>query len=303
MRINEIAAYIHRKMCTDNRFGYSWEERWGHTSETWTIDGKKYTVKVGDYDCSSSCITAWKTALQHTKYAHALDGATYTGNMREVFVDSGLFVWKPMSFLAAPGDLYLNEENHVAMCQTQTPDILSEFSWGDNGAYGNKRGDQSGNEAHMGDYYDYPWDGILHYNGKADNSTAHTTAPAQPRYRVKGILKWGAWKSCGQSALSKNGIYDIDFSGLPNGSWFRLRLKGGEWLPKNAHNKTKKPVIAITLYYATANPDTTGYYEIVYRARLKKNGAWLAWKVDDNHGGTSNGKDVLDCLQAKIRKC
>ena len=130
-----------------------------------------------------------------------------------------------------------------------------------------------------------------------------STVPAQPRYRVKGLIRWGAWKSCGQSALSKNGIYDINFSGLPKGSWFRLRLKGGEWLPKNAHNKTKKPVIAITLYYATANPDTTGYYEIVYRARLKKNGAWLAWKVDDNHGGTSNGKDVLDCLQAKIRKC
>lgn len=161
-------------MCTDNRFGYSWEERWGHTPETWTIDGKKYTIKVGDYDCSSSCITAWKLALSTTKYAHALDDATYTGNMREVFVNSGLFVWKPMSFLAAPGDLYLNEENHVAMCQTQTPDVLSEFSWGDNGAYGNKRGDQSGNEASVHAYYDYPWDGILHYNGKADTDMPTT---------------------------------------------------------------------------------------------------------------------------------
>ena len=130
-----------------------------------------------------------------------------------------------------------------------------------------------------------------------------STVPAQPRYRVKGLVRWGAWKSCGQSALSKNGIYDVEFSGLPKGSWFRLRLKGGEWLPKNQHNKTKTPVIAITLYYATANPESTGYYEIVYRGRLKKNKAWLAWKVDDNHGGTSNGKDVLDCLQAKIRKC
>lgn len=168
MRINEIAAYIHRRMVSDNRFGYSWEERWGHTTETWKIDGKDYTIKVGDYDCSSSTITAWRTALQHTKYANALDGATYTGNMRDVFVKSGLFVWKPMSFLAEPGDLYLNEENHVAMCQTQTPDVLSEFSWGDNGAYGNKRGDQSGKEAVVGNYYDYPWNGILHYNGKAD---------------------------------------------------------------------------------------------------------------------------------------
>ena len=168
MKRNEIAAAVHRKMCNDNRFGYSWEERWGHAPETWTIGGEKHRVNVGDYDCSSSTITAWRTALQGTKYAHALDDASYTGNMREVFTRSGLFEWKPMSFLAKPGDLYLNEQNHVAMCQTQTPDVLSEFSWGDNGAYGNKRGDQSGQEASVHGYYDYPWDGILHYNGKAD---------------------------------------------------------------------------------------------------------------------------------------
>ena len=174
MRVNEIAAQIHRKMATDSRFGYSWEERWGAKPETWTIDGKKYTINVGDYDCSSSCITAWKLALTYTKYKGALDGATYTGNMREVFVGSGLFEWKPMSFLAHTGDLYLNEENHVAMCQTQTPDILSEFSWGDNGAYGNKRGDQTGQESSVHGYYDYPWDGILHYNGKADTVTKWT---------------------------------------------------------------------------------------------------------------------------------
>lgn len=86
------------------------------------------------------------------------------------------------------------------MCQTQVPDILSEFSWGDNGAYGNKRGDQSGGEAHLGNYYDYPWDGILHYNGKADNSGSSVpstpstpSTPAakpkidktQPRYAVR----------------------------------------------------------------------------------------------------------------------
>ena len=174
MRVNEIAATIHRRMCEDNRFGYSWEERYGANPETWTIDGKKYQVRVGDYDCSSSTITAWAIALRGTKYEGKLDGATVTQNMRSVFVKSGLFEWKPMSFLAEPGDLYLSEENHVAMCQTQVPDVLSEFSWGDNGAYGNKRGDQSGGEASVHAYYDYEpggWDGILHYNGKADTMT------------------------------------------------------------------------------------------------------------------------------------
>ena len=174
-RVNKVAAQIHKRMCGDDRFGYSWEERHGASYETWKVDGKDYTISVGDYDCSSSTIDAWKTALQHTKYRGALDAAVTTRNMRSVFLASGLFEWKPMSFLAEPGDLYLNEANHVAMCQTQVPDVLSEFSWGDNGAYGNKRGDQSGREASVHAYYDYPWDGILHYNGKADSTSSKST--------------------------------------------------------------------------------------------------------------------------------
>lgn len=166
MRVNEIAAAIHKRMCEDSRFGYSWEERYGAFPETWVIDGKPYEIKVGDYDCSSSCITAWQLALSHTEHAGALEGATYTGNMRSVFVGSGLFEWKSMDFLAEPGDLYLNEANHVAMCQTQYPDILSEFSSNEyGGCYGGERGDQTGWESHVAGYYDYPWDGILHYIG------------------------------------------------------------------------------------------------------------------------------------------
>jgi GH25 family lysozyme M1 (1,4-beta-N-acetylmuramidase) len=191
MRVNEIAAAIHLKMVNDNRFGYSWEERHGFRSETWSIGGNKYSVNVGDYDCASSSIDSWRLALSKTKYRGALDAATYTGNMKAVFLASGLFEWKPMSFLAEPGDLYLNESNHVAMCQTQVPDVLSEFCWGDNGAYGNKRGDQSGQEAYAHAYYDYPWDGILHYNGKADgtssDATKKTSSDVKPKVTLDGI--------------------------------------------------------------------------------------------------------------------
>ena len=176
MRINEIAAYIHKRMCEDERFGYSWGERWGAYKETWRIDGKDYTISVGDYDCSSSTITAWKVALQHTSYAGVLDDATYTGNMKAVFTSSGLFEWKSTSFIADPGDLYLNEGSHVAMCQTQEPDILSEFSINEFGeVYGGQRGDQTGWESHLTDYYDW-WDGILHYNGKADGTSGGSSS-------------------------------------------------------------------------------------------------------------------------------
>lgn len=170
MRTNEVAAEIHRRMCEDDRFGYSWEERYGAEEETWTIGGMDYVICVGDYDCSSSTVTAWSLALSHTEFAGALENAMTTRDMVVVFTESGLFTWESPDFLAEPGDLYLNEENHVAMCQTQYPDVLSEFRWGDKGAFGNKRGDQSGKEACVRGYYDYKpggWDGILHYTGIA----------------------------------------------------------------------------------------------------------------------------------------
>jgi len=182
----QVAADIHKRMVQDERFGYSWEERWGAKPEKWTVDGVTFSIDVGDYDCASSSITAWTKALTGTKYANALEDATYTGDMREVFVGSGLFEWKPMSFIASPGDLYLNEENHVAICQRQVPDELSEFSWGDNGAYGNKRGDQSGFESRVNPYYDYGktgWDGILHYNGKADAKSSKVSVPKESNSR------------------------------------------------------------------------------------------------------------------------
>ena len=186
MKRNIVAKSTHKRMVQDERFGYSWEERWGHTPEKWTVEGLTFTINVGDYDCSSSTITAWRKALTGTKWEHALDDASYTGNMKDVFLASGLFEWKPMSFIASPGDLYLNIENHVAMCQQQVPDELSEFSWGDNGAYGNKRGDQSGFESRVNPFYDYPWDGILHYNGKAD--TVSTTAWKDGNYTATHTL-------------------------------------------------------------------------------------------------------------------
>ena len=163
MGANGKAAAIHRFMCDHPGFGYSWAERYGGP-ETVEVEGA--TINVGDYDCSSSTITAWRKAVEGTPYAGSLDGATYTGNMRSVFVGSGLFEWVPVE-QAQIGDLYLNEQCHVAMCQGDG--TLSEFSGNEfGGAYGGQRGDQTGWESHVCGWYSYPWDGCLHYNGKAD---------------------------------------------------------------------------------------------------------------------------------------
>lgn len=174
MRCNEIAARIHADMCLDDDNGYSWEPRHGEDGKgikTLTIDGKKYSYDRGSWDCSSSVIKAWQLAIQYTPYKGKLNAASYTGNMREVFTASGLFQWKPMSFIAARGDVYLNEQNHTAMCQSQDPDVMSEFCINENGdVYGGMPGDQTGAEAAINPFRE-EFDGILHYNGKADNSS------------------------------------------------------------------------------------------------------------------------------------
>lgn len=175
MKCNEVAAQIHAFMCNDPRFGYTQgSTRWGTgtaTKNTINVLGRKYVLDIGDMDCSSSTIKAWQKALEGTKFEGALDGATYTGNMRRVFVGSGLFEWKPMTFLAERGDLYLNEQHHVGMCQSQVPDIISEFLVNEKGGIvGGQQGDQTGRESIVHDFWtpSFGWNGILHYNGKAD---------------------------------------------------------------------------------------------------------------------------------------
>lgn len=181
-----VAATLHDHLCVHWFHGYTQGGgRWGDGDGVCSIaiDGRTYSVEQGDRDCSSSVIDCWCRALEGTPYEGALNGATYTGNMRSVFVGSGLFAWHPMGdgYIAQRGDVYLNERDHTAMCQTAVPDMLSEFCINElGGIVGGQVGDQTGNESHVRPYYDYPWDGILAYNGKAD------AAPARGPRQVAG---------------------------------------------------------------------------------------------------------------------
>ena len=185
MDIGNLAARIHEAMCRDERFGYSWAERWGGPeTDTWDFDGREVTLNVGDYDCSSSTVTAWRKAVEGTPYEGCFDAATYTGNMRSVFCGSGLFDWVGVDE-AEPGDLYLNEACHVAMCQGGG--ALSEFSSSETGGIYGQRGDQTGWESHVAGYYSYPWDGCLHYNGAADTDER----PREKEFDLKRVYNNG----------------------------------------------------------------------------------------------------------------
>lgn len=172
---NVVAAYYHARMAVDNRFGYTQgPDRWGGNGplEIWECQGVLGQFIIGGRDCSSSVIDCWAEALRGSKWEGVLNGATYTGNIRSVFVASGLFDWHPMGdgYIAQKGDIYLNETTHTAMCQNAIPDTLSEAVINEfGGIVGGQDGDQTGWEFVTDKpYYDFPWDGILAYNHAAD---------------------------------------------------------------------------------------------------------------------------------------
>ena len=53
-----------------------------------------------------------------------------------------------------------------------TADLLGEFSISEIGGIDGEPDDQTGRESWIHDYYSGRWDGILHYNGKADTGGA-----------------------------------------------------------------------------------------------------------------------------------
>ena len=175
-----VAAQIMEHLCTCPEHGYSQPGRYG-TSGYCSVktDAGTINVKKGDRDCSSACCEAWELALVGTPYEGKITRYHITYDMRSVFTGSGLFSWKPMSFVAQRGDVYLDEDAHTAMCTSPKPDLLAEFSISETGGIDGKPGDQTGRESSIHAYYE-AWDGILHYNGKADTVVSGGSQAATP---------------------------------------------------------------------------------------------------------------------------
>lgn len=184
----QVAAEVMRHMVThdgNGGHGYSQYQRWGDgTREVVTLsDGTQVSVPNGDFDCSSAVIEAWELALPG-----CTGNATYTGNMRECFLSTGLFEWHPMGdgYIAQTGDVYLNEVHHTAMCWSAEPDIMMQFSISETYGISGEQGDQTGWESNIKAYANYGnggWDGKLVYIGpKRDGSSdkTPTVTPSAP---------------------------------------------------------------------------------------------------------------------------
>ena len=134
----------------DNSHGYDQDYRWG---------------EKGDFDCSSAVIQAWQNAGVPVKSG----GATYTGDMKNVFLKNGFkditaSVNRGTGTGLKRGDVLLNEAHHVAMYCGAGKEV--EASINEKGtAHGGQPGDQTGKEFLIRSYRNYPWNCILRYAG------------------------------------------------------------------------------------------------------------------------------------------
>lgn len=141
----------------DSSHGYDQDYRWG---------------EKGDFDCSSAVIQAWQNAGVPVK----AKGATYTGDMRTVFLSCGFKdvtskVNRSTGSGLLRGDVLLNETHHVAMYCGNGKEV--EASINEKGtAHGGQPGDQTGKEFLIRSYRNYPWDCVLRYSesSAADNA-------------------------------------------------------------------------------------------------------------------------------------
>ena len=200
MSATEKAITQMESWAADNSHGYDQSNRWGP-----------------DYDCSSAVISAWELAGVPVK----TNGATYTGNMRGVFLRCGfedVTAGVDLSTGAGlqRGDVLLNIQHHTAMYCGNGMEV--EASINENGGVtGGMTGDQTGREFPVRPYRNYPWDCVLRYTG---GGAVITPAKVKPTYyyAVKlPLLKPGMEDAAVitvQQLLSARGYYSGDCEGI-----------------------------------------------------------------------------------------
>ena len=168
----EAFARTMEHLCNHDSHGYTQGNRWGNGNKEIVDLGDGVSVELmrGDRDCSSAIISALNAVGIDT------GDATYTGNMKRNILNTGLFEWKGEEFIAGRGDIYLNEACHTAMSVDDESTRLAEFAISENGTIYGEQGDQTGYESRVVGYYNYPWDGILHWtsDGATLGTLSHT---------------------------------------------------------------------------------------------------------------------------------
>ena len=185
---------------SDPSHGYDQANRWGP-----------------DYDCSSAVISAWELAGVPVK----TKGATYTGNMRGVFLRCGFEDVTAGVDLSTGtglqrGDVLLNILHHTAMYCGNGMEVESSINE-NGGVTGGQSGDQTGREFLVRPYRNYPWDCVLRYMGGGEKPVKDSMKPTY-YYNVRlPLLKKGMEDEAVttvQQLLAVRGYYTGDCDGI-----------------------------------------------------------------------------------------
>lgn len=157
-------------IANNSSHGYDQRNRWGP-----------------DYDCSSLIISAWQEAGVPVKSK----GATNTRNMCDVFLKNGFKdVTSKVNFSTGSGlqtgDIVW-KSGHVEMMSSGSQLVGAHIA--ENGtAYADEKGDQTGREINVQNYYNAPWTRALRYV----DDTSDTDVISGNRYLTRDEMKVNA---------------------------------------------------------------------------------------------------------------
>ena len=201
----------------DDSHGYDQDYRWG---------------EKGDYDCSSAVIQAWQNAGVPVKSG----GATYTGDMKNVFLKNGFVdVTSKVNVATGSGllrgDVLLNEAHHVAMYCGNGKEV--EASINEKGtAHGGKPGDQTGKEFLIRSYRNYPWNCVLRYRGNIFSASDTEKKQNVVAYVARFTKDCKCYSVAGKTqakmfpVIKKNAVVDVmKYTETVNGKkWYFIRI-------------------------------------------------------------------------------
>lgn len=205
----------------DDSHGYDQDYRWG---------------EKGDYDCSSAVIQAWQNAGVPVKSA----GATYTGDMKNVFLKNGFVdVTSKVNVATGAGlirgDVLLNTVHHTAMYCGNGKEV--EASINEKGtAHGGKPGDQTGKEFLIRSYRNYPWNCVLRYKESTSGSATVTSDIEKKQntvaYVARIIKDCKCYSAAGKTqakmfpVIKKNAVVDVmKYTETVKGKkWYFIRI-------------------------------------------------------------------------------